>query len=291
MQIRKGRINAPAKVLLYGVEGVGKSTWASRWPAPVFLCAESGTEQLDVDRLVEPKAWADALQALDDVAAEDHGYQTLVVDTVDWLEPFVLDAVCQRHRWASIEAPGFGRGYVEALTEWRQFIRRLDAVRQRGLHVVLLGHAHVRRVQPPDSEPYDRFTLKLQDKAAALLREWADAVLFATYETTTARAKDARVARAWSDGARVLRTRYGGAWDAKCRWALADTVPMDAGVVLAAATGTTKSTSLAELLERIGDAAYTDKVLGWLDKQTDKQAAEARAISAAQAKLEGVNAA
>lgn len=290
MQIRKGKIEAPKKVLLYGVEGVGKTTFASQWPSPVYLCAESGTEQLDVDRLVEPRTWADVLQALDDVVAEDHQYRTLAVDTVDWLEPYVWEAVCQRHRWPSIEAPGFGRGYIEALTEWRQFLRRLDAVRQRGLHVLLLGHAHVRRVQPPDSEPYDRFTLKLQDKAAALLREWADAVLFACYETTTARSKDARVARAWSDGARILRTRYGGAWDAKCRWPLPETVPMDAGVVLAAATSV-KSTSLAQLLEQIGDSTYTDKVLTWLDRQQDKQAAEARAISAAAQKLEEMNAA
>jgi len=287
--VRRGKIAAPAKLLLYGVEGVGKSTFASGWPRPLYLCSEAGTEQLDVDRLPEPRTWAEVLSALDEVATTEHEYQALVVDTVDWLEPLVWEHLCGKHKWTSIEAPGYGRGYVEAIYEWRGFLRRLEAVRAKGLHILLLGHATVKRTQPPDGEPYDRFALKLHEKSGALIREWVDAVLFGQYETTTARAKDAKVARAWSDGARILRTRYGGAWEAKCRWALPETIPMDAALVLAAATGR-REIGLADLLERIGDAEWTDKILTWLDQQPDKQAAEAKAIKRAMERLEEMNA-
>ncbi len=285
--IRRGRISAATKVLLYGVEGVGKSTWASQWPAPIYLCSEAGTEQLDVDRLPEPRTWSDVLQAVDALTSEQHTYQTLVVDTVDWLEPLLWDGVCQRNKWSTIEAPGYGRGYVEALGEWRLLLRRLEAVRARGIHVVLLGHSTIRRVSPPDSEPYDRYALKVHEKAAALLREWSDAVLFAQYDQVVGKAKDARAARAHATGERVLRTVYGGGWDAKNRLGLADTIPMQAEVVLHALQAPRREPGLAELLERIGDHDYTAQVLTWVDQQPDRAQAEQRAIKRCQEKLNG----
>lgn len=289
-QVRRGRINAPIKALLYGVEGIGKSTWASQWPRPIYLCAESGTEQLDVDRLPEPRSWADVLAAIEATAVDRHDYQTLVLDTVDWLEPLLWDGVCARNKWATIEAPGYGRGYVEALVEWRSLIRRLEQVRTRGMHVVMLGHATIKRVSPPDSEPYDRFSLKIHERAGALLREWCDAVLFAQYDQVVARGKDARAGRAHATGERVVRTRYSGGWEAKCRMPLPDTIPLDAQVLLSALTSTPapQPMTLAALLERIGDAQYTDQVLTWVDQQSDRASAEERAIARCQQRLQEV---
>ena len=288
-QVRRGRIQAPIKCLVYGIEGVGKSTLGAGLPEPLFICAESGTEQLDVARLPEPRQWTDVLGALDELAAGGHAYQSVVLDTVDWLEPLVFEHLCRKHKWASIETPGYGKGYVEALTEWRDLLRRLDAVRAKGMHVLLLGHSMVRRVSPPDLEPFDRYSLKINEKAAALVREWSDAVLFAQYEVSTSKAKQDKVARAYSTGERVLRTVYSASWDAKNRWGLAETVPMRADVLLHGA-GASQDVlgELAGLLERVGDPQYSKQVLDWVQAQGDKQAAARMALPKVRAKLQEV---
>ena len=285
--IRKGRIAAPIKALVYGVEGIGKSTLGAGFPSPLYLCAESGTEQLEVDRLPEPKTWGDVLASLDEVVAAKHPYQTLVIDTLDWLEPLAWDHLCVKHKWQSIESPGYGKGYVEALSEWRDLLRRLDLVRAQGMHVLLLGHSTVRRVSPPDLEPFDRYSLKINEKAAALVREWSDAVLFAQYEVATSKGKQDRVARAYSTGERVLRTTYSASWDAKNRWGLPETVPMQAQVMLdAAARGADVEGELGRLLDQVGDAEYRATVLGWLSKQSDRLAATGEAVRRVRVRIE-----
>jgi hypothetical protein len=291
--VRRGRIAAPIKALVYGVEGVGKSTLGAGLPEPLFVCAESGTEQLDVARLPEPRAWSEVLGALDELAAGGHGYQSVVVDTVDWLEPLLWDHLCHKHKWSSIEAPGYGKGYVEALSEWRQLLRRLDQVRAAGLHVLLLAHATVRRVSPPDLEAYDRYSLKVNEKAAALVREWADAVLFAQYEVSTTKGRTDRVAKAYSTGERVLRTVYSASWDAKNRWGLPETVPLDAQVLLRAAAGAGTAAQpgelareLVEALEAVDDRAWADKLRGWVLQQRDRDAATAKALARVRDKLQ-----
>jgi hypothetical protein len=285
-KVSRGKIAAPIKALVYGVEGVGKSTLGAGLPDPLFICAESGTEQLDVARL--PAAgFGVVLQALDELAAGGHGYQSLVVDTLDWLEPLVWEHLVRKHKWQSIESPGYGKGYVEALSEWRDMLRRLDLVRAQGMHVLLLGHSTVRRVSPPDLEPFDRYSLKINEKAAALVREWSDAVLFAQYEVATSKGKQDRVARAYSTGERVLRTVYSASWDAKNRWGLPETVPMQAQVMLdAAARGADVEGELGRLLDQVGDAEYRATVLGWLAKQSDRLAATGEAIRRVRTRLE-----
>ena len=286
--VKRGRIQAPIKALVYGVEGVGKSTLGAGLPDPLFICAESGTEQLDVARLPEPRSWSEVLQALDELAQPGHGYRSVVVDTVDWLEPLLWDEMCKRNKWASIESPGYGKGYVEALGEWRGLLRRLDTVRGSGIHVLLLAHATVRRVSPPDLEAYDRYSLKVNEKAAALVREWADAVLFAQYEVSTSKGKQDRVAKAYSTGERVLRTVYSASWDAKNRWGLPETVPLDARVLLEAAAG--RSQELApELVDALGavtDRAWAAKLQAWVLAQSDREAATAKALTRTRDKLQ-----
>lgn len=286
--VRRGRIQAPSKALVYGVEGVGKSTLGAGLPDPLFVCAESGTEQLDVARLPEPRSWSEVLQALDELAQPGHGYRSVVVDTVDWLEPLLWDELCKRNKWASIESPGYGKGYVEALGEWRGLLRRLDTVRASGIHVLLLAHATVRRVSPPDLEPFDRYSLKINEKAAALVREWADAVLFAQYEVSTSKGKQDRVARAYSTGERVLRTVYSASWDAKNRWGLPETVPLDARVLLEAAAGRSQELApeLVDALGAVSDRAWAAKLQAWVLAQSDREAATAKALTRTRDKLQ-----
>jgi hypothetical protein len=222
--ITTSRANRPPRVLLYGPEGIGKTTFGAGAPAPIFLAPEDGTAQVDVQRFPEPKAWADVEAALAALELE-HEYKTLVIDTLDWLEPLVHVETCRRHGWKEIEEPGFGKGYAAALNIWRAFFARLDGLRTKhGMQVILLAHAMIRPFNNPETDPYDRYELKLYRTAGGLAKEWSDAVLFANYETLTSK-KNGR-ARAVSTGARFIYTERRAAYDAKNRYGLPEQMPL-----------------------------------------------------------------
>lgn len=222
--VTRGKIERPMRIVLYGVEGVGKSTFGADAPAPIFLGAEDGTSELDVARFPQPRAWSDVFDALATLRTEAHDYKTLVVDTVDWLEPLCWQHVCAAAKKSDIEAFGYGKGYLAALEEWRRFVHALDALRARGMNVILLAHALVRPFRNPEGDDYDRYSLKVNEKAAGLLREWADAVLFANFESFVKKEQTGR-AKGFG-GARVLYTTHRPAADAKNRWSLPDRIAM-----------------------------------------------------------------
>lgn len=224
--VKRGVIQAPTRVVLYGVEGIGKSTFGANAPEPIFLGAEDGTSQLDVSRFAEPRTWEDVLAAIGTLSTETHEYRTLVVDTLDWIEPLVWAHVCAQGGKKSIEDYGYGKGYVAAGDEWRVFLARLDALREaRKMNVILLAHSWIKPFKDPDSDGFDRYEMKLHKTAAGKVKEWADAVLFARYETYAV-AKEGRT-RGVSTGARVIHTEYRAAWDAKNRYHLPEVISLD----------------------------------------------------------------
>lgn len=223
--VTRGKQEKPLRAILYGVEGVGKSTFASQAPSPIFLCSEDGTSQLDIARFPSPRSWAEVLEAIRVLTHEEHDFKTLVIDTLDWLEPLCWHHVCQLAGKQSIEEFGYGKGYLLALEQWRQLLGRLDVlVRTRRMHVVLLAHAAIRRVDDPQTGPFDRYRMKLHDKTSDVLREWVDAVLFARHEVVTFERNGKTRGR--SSGARVLHTTWTAAYDAKNRFDLPETLPL-----------------------------------------------------------------
>lgn len=226
----RGKQPKPVRVVLYGADGVGKSTFGANAPSPIFLCSEDGTNHLDVARFPAPKSWGDVIEALTVLTNESHEYKTLVVDTLDWLEPLCWAQVCVAGGKHSIEDFGFGKGYVMALDLWRQFLARLDHLsKTRNMHIILLAHAQVKRVERPDHDAYDRYLLKLHDKTAALIREWADAVLFSQHEVIVSGAdkRTGAKAKGKSTGNRVVHTEWCAAFDAKNRFDLPEILPLD----------------------------------------------------------------
>jgi hypothetical protein len=224
--VTRGKQEQPIKALLYGVEGVGKSTFGASAPAPIFLCSEDGTAQLDVARFPTPRHWSDALEAVRVLSHESHDFKTLVIDTLDWLEPLVWQAVCQAGGKANIEEFGYGKGYVLALDQWRTLLGRLELLRTtRKMHVVMLAHASIRKVSDPQAGDFDRYRMKLHDKSADLLREWVNEVLFTRHEVMTVERKGKM--RGVSSGARVIHTQWTAAYDAKNRHDLPETMPLD----------------------------------------------------------------
>jgi hypothetical protein len=184
MKIKSGKQAKPRRILLYGIHGIGKSTWAAKAPRPIFLDLEDGLNDIACDKSERIEAFGGVIDSISWLVQNRHDYQTVVIDTVDWLESLIWKAVCQRNGNApSIEkvGGGYGKGYIFALDEWNFLIRGLEALRtRRGMHAILLAHCQVEKFNDPETDTYDRYAPNLNKHASALLQEWADEVLFAS---------------------------------------------------------------------------------------------------------------
>lgn len=211
------------RVIIHGLEGVGKTTFASTFKNPVLAPIEDGAGNVDIKSfplIPHYGAMCNVINALH----HETPYQTLVVDSLDWLERLVWAETCQRHGKKSIEDFGYGKGYVEAMNVWGELLGGFDSLRlQRGMDVVLIAHSDIKRFESPETEPYDRYQIKLHKAASALFEEWADVVLFVNYKiqiTETDSGFNKTIKRGQSNGQRVIRTEERPAYKAKNRWSL-----------------------------------------------------------------------
>ncbi len=180
--IKSSRVELPLKVVVYGSIKVGKSTFGAGAPSPVFIATEEGLAALDVPSFPVARSLADVMEAIEALGTEDHEFQTVVVDSLDWLEPIIWSAVSKAAGVTDIEkvGGGFGKGYVEASRVWRDFLDALDWLRkEKGMGIILICHDEVRRHEPPDGDAFDMASLKLHKRASALVSEWADVIGFA----------------------------------------------------------------------------------------------------------------
>lgn len=222
-----GRLTRPIRLVMYATDGVGKSTFASNAPSPIFIGAEDGTAQLDVKRMPDVHSWSDIGESLAELEQGEHSYQTAVLDTADWAEPMCWAHLCKTRQWADIEEPGFGKGYNAALDEWRHLLARFERIRARGMNVIILAHCVIRTFKNPAGDDFDRYEMALNNKASGLLRQWADCVLFAQHETFAVKESKKAKAKGVSSGARIMHTQRTAAWDAKNRYDLPEELPLD----------------------------------------------------------------
>lgn len=227
--ITTGILNTPVKVVLYGPEGIGKSTFASHFPNPVFIDTEGGTKRLNVARLPQPTSWA---MLLDEVRAVTRGEVpcgTLVIDTADWAERLAIDAICAKAKVDGLEGFGYGKGYTYVKEEFGRLLDALEEVLNSGHHVLVLAHAAITKFEQPDAAgSYDRWTMKTTKQVEPMLREWCDLLLFANYKTIVEKVGDSKNAKnKASGGRRVLYTTHTPCWDAKNRFDLPDEVPFE----------------------------------------------------------------
>ncbi len=226
IQINRGKVSRPQKIVIYAPEGLGKSTIGSQLPSPLFIDLEQGTHHLDVAR-VEPTNLTqveDLLVALANKKVEG-GFKTLVVDTIDWLEELVVKQVCDDGKKNSIEDFGYGKGYTHLAEKMSTVLGKLDAVAAAGMDVVLLAHSQVKKFEAPDdAKAYDRYELKLLKTVGPLIKEWCDALLFANWKTNL-KVPDEGRAKGLGGKERKLYATHTAAWDAKNRHGLKDEEP------------------------------------------------------------------
>lgn len=172
----------PRRMLVYGVNGIGKSTFASQAPNPIVIQTEEGMDDIGAPRFPLATTLADVWRAIESLRTQEHEYQTLVIDTIDWLEPLIFAEVCAEHGKRQIEEFDYGKGYVFAVTKTRRLLDELRRLSdERGMHILLIGHHEVKRYSPPGAESYDRYMPRLHAKVIAPIIDWATEVLFASY--------------------------------------------------------------------------------------------------------------
>ncbi len=231
MNITRGKIPSAKKIVVYGTEGIGKSTFASKFPDPIFIDTEEGTKELDVARFDKPSSWTMLLEQVKYVIAHPDRCKTLVIDTADWAEQLEIVELCAARGWKGLEDAGYGKGYQYSAEEFGKLLDLLSEVTRKAINVVVTAHAWLRRVELPDEiGAYDHWEMKTSKKVAPLIREWADAVLFANYKTIVVNV-DGQGAQKGKNkaqgGKRVVYTTHTPFWDAKNRMGLPDEMPLD----------------------------------------------------------------
>ncbi|MCI8828845.1 MAG: ATP-binding protein [Ruminiclostridium sp.] len=236
MKITRGKIPGAKKCVLYGPEGIGKSTLAAQFPAPLFIDTENGTKELDVARFDKPTSWEMLLQEVRYVLNSPDICKTLVVDTADWAEKLCIKAICDQHQKRGIESFDYGKGYTFVYEGFGELLNLLADVTERGIHVVLTAHAATkRREQPDEFGTYDCWGLKLIDSPkcsiANMVKEWADVLLFANYKTLVVAVDDKGKKHKAQGGSRVMYTSHHPCWDAKNRLGMPEELPLEWGAL------------------------------------------------------------
>ena len=235
-KIQKGQKARSPRIMLIGVEGVGKSTAGASMPNPIFICGESGLvgPQFAEIPSFTPDNWGEALQFIDELTKAPGDFKSLVIDTLDWVEPMLYAYVCTKAGHKNIEDFGYGKGYVVAQQEARQLLARLDRLNEMGMNILILCHSQIKTVNNPCGDNYDHFEAKVNAKIGGIFKEWCDAVLFAQFDMYTK--KDGMRSKAFGGDGRIVQTTHSAAWDAKNRYGLPEVMPLDMGAILEAIT-------------------------------------------------------
>lgn len=226
LSITKGKISGAAiRAVIYGTEGIGKSTLGAQIPASLVLDYEDGTGQIECSR-VTISDWRAGEAAINSILADAQGFRSVIIDTADWCEKALIENMLKRSGKTSIEDYGYGKGYTALAEEFTRFLKKLDELIAKGINVVFVAHSTVKRQSPPDqTDGFDRYELKMTKQVAPLLKEWADMVLFVNYKIQVVEGSDGKL-KAQGGKERVIFTTHSPAWDAKNRFGLPEEMPM-----------------------------------------------------------------
>ena len=231
MNITRGKMPGAQKIVIFGPEGIGKSTFASKFPDPLFIDTEESTKNLDVKRFDAPSSWQMLKSQVAYVISNPDVCKTLVLDTADWAERLEIDWLCNKNGWDGLEGAGYGKGYTYSAEEFGRLLDLFTEVVGKGINVVITAHAQLRKVElPEEMGAYDHWEMKTSKKVAPMIREWADAVFFANYKINVINVDKQGAAKGKNKaqgGRRVMYTNHTPFWDAKNRFGLPEELPFD----------------------------------------------------------------
>jgi hypothetical protein len=225
--IRKNDAMAAPRIMVYGVEGIGKSTFGAGSPNPIYILTEDGLGSLKVNHFPLATSSQDVMDAIATLYKENNAFETVIIDSLDWLEAIIQREIEQKYDAKDL---AYGKGSLIAAEKWREILDGLNALRNdKGMAIILIAHTTIKRFDSPEVEPYDRYQPKLQERSNAVVREWADAVLFANYRTIVKKDDvgfNQTNNRGISTGERLLFTSERPAYMAKNRYNMPESIPL-----------------------------------------------------------------
>lgn len=241
MNIVKGtEQRLPPRIVIYGTEGVGKTTFGAQFFTPILVPTEDGLGALNVDHFPVAKSTAEVMGALQSLLGST--YETVVLDTADWFERLIFDEICKSYGKVEIEKVdgGYGKGFSYALPYWRRLLDVFDALRARGMWIVILAHAKIEKFEDPEAGAFDRYSPRLNKHGCNILTEWADVVGLATRRLAVVKdgSKGKAVPVGPEGGDRILRCVGSPAFVAKNRYGLPEEMPLKISDFLTAVTNT-----------------------------------------------------
>jgi len=241
--IQKSNKTKPPRIVLMGSAGIGKTTMGATFPAPIFIQTEDGLGKIDVPNFPLSKSFDDVMGALHALLNEDHDYKSVIVDSIDWLQMLIYKHTCQKAGQQSIESFGYGKGYTEALTYWRDYIDLLNRLRdEKGMVTCQLAHSQQIEVKPPNVEPFHQWQLKLHKHSHALIKEHCDLLGFCDVKTSIVKSETAggkAYQKAKSDGKRYIYCNKSPERDTKNRYQIETEIEMTWDALVGAIKGET----------------------------------------------------
>lgn len=193
MRIKNGKITRAQKCVMYGCEGIGKTTFASKFPKPLFIDLEGGSAHLDVDRVEDVDTWDGLLGVIGELIENRQGFETFVLDTADWAERLCVNHICAKYKKLGIEDFGYGKGYQYLGEEYAKMLLKLTELQNLGMHILVLAHSTIKKLElPEETGSYDHYELKCTKTVSPLLKEWSDALLFLNFRTIVQTSTDGK---------------------------------------------------------------------------------------------------
>ncbi|MBV1833058.1 ATP-binding protein [Novacetimonas pomaceti] len=231
-RIQTGVVHRPPRLLVYGPHGIGKTSLAAGAPDPILIQTEEGADEIGIPRFPLAQTFEDMMEAMAELSNNDHQFRSCILDSVDWAERLVWDYTCRQNGWTSIEQPGYGKGYIAALENWFHVLNMVNAMRDRGMAVIMLAHTEVKHFDDPTTDGYDRYQPALHKAASAKVQEAADAVLFMNWKIVTDEKKEGfgrKITKGMGNGSRQLFTEERPAALAKNRFSMPYRIDLPAG--------------------------------------------------------------
>ena len=233
--IIKGIQPEPFRLLIHGTEGIGKSTFAAQAPDPIFIQTEDGLAQIDVPKFPLAESFDAVTGNLNDLLNEKHDFQTVGIDSVDWLEKLAVQKVLEKHNDKTTLAEfDYGKGYAMLVPLFETIIDLLNRLRRlRKMNIILIAHTRMEKVEDPSGASYDQYAPRLDKRVNGIVKEWSDIIGFATHaivKTEATKGDKRTIAKSIKDkdgNDRVLFLESTPAIVAKSRYALPDKMPLD----------------------------------------------------------------
>lgn len=184
MKVINGITPTAPKIMIFGLSGSGKSTLASKLDKPIFLDLEGGLNYIDCARTEQILDLDTFYTYLVDLYRGEKEYNTIVVDSVDWLVRKVTEKAAGIDKnnldmTLNKSNGGYGNGGQVKENHIRtKLLPTLMALNKKGYGICLVAHAERKSLMDEDGYNTDRITPKIDEKTMNVFVEWCDEVFY-----------------------------------------------------------------------------------------------------------------